>query len=106
MKNRIKERITESGMTMKDVATRLGMSNVGLSQIANSESPKFETFAKVADILGVPAWYLYLSDEDIADVRGNNNNSRRERPEGQFYCPVCHSALCVSVGFEHPALRD
>lgn len=92
MENRIKQRIIESGMTQKDLAEKLEITTVGLSQIVNATMPKIETYEKVANALGVPVWALLLSDKELEDIR---SASTADRPADQFKCPVCGASLKV-----------
>lgn len=93
MQNRIRERIKESGIMQKDLAAKLEITPIGLSQIANTKMPKIETYEKIAEALGVPVWKLILSDEELAEIR--SDVKAEENPSNQFQCPVCGSALKV-----------
>lgn len=52
MKNNIKEMLKSKGITQKEMAERIGMSEVGLSKAING-SASMDTIIKVANILGV-----------------------------------------------------
>lgn len=93
MENRIRERIIEAGVTQKDLAERLGMTTVGLNQLIRGTMPKVETFVKIAEALGVPAWSLLLSDEELDAIRATAPN--KERPADEFLCPKCGAQLKV-----------
>lgn len=52
MRNRIKEVLKEQGITQKELASKIGMSEVGLSKAING-SASMETITKVAEAIGV-----------------------------------------------------
>jgi transcriptional regulator with XRE-family HTH domain len=56
--NRIKEILKEKGMSQKELAEKLGMSDVGVSKIVNGSTTK-DTMKKIAEILGVETEVLY-----------------------------------------------
>lgn len=90
MQNRIKENIVKSGRQQKEIAEALGITTVGLSQLSNGSMPKFETFSKIAAVLGVPAWKLFLSDHEINEIR-----QQAETLGSDFRCPCCGAPLTV-----------
>lgn len=55
---RIKEVIKEKGTTVKDLAQKMGISNVGLSQHING-NPSVEVLERIAVALGVPVTELF-----------------------------------------------
>ncbi len=55
---RIKEVIKEKGTTVKDLAQKMGISNVGLSQHING-NPSVEVLERIAAALGVPVTELF-----------------------------------------------
>lgn len=93
MENRIRERIVEAGVTQRTVAERLGMTYVGFNQLIRGAMPKIETFVKIAEALGVPAWSLLLSDEELDAIRATASN--KERAMDEFLCPKCGAQLKV-----------
>lgn len=93
MENRIRERIVEAGVTQRTVAERLGMTYVGFNQLIRGTMPKIETFIKIADALGVPAWSLFLSDDELNAIRATTPNE--ERAMDEFRCPKCGAQLKV-----------
>ena len=93
MDNRNRERIVEAGVTQRTVAERLGMTYVGFNQLIRGTMPKIETFVKIAEALGVPAWSLLLSDEELDAIRATAPN--KERPMDEFLCPKCGAQLKV-----------
>lgn len=92
MQNRLKERIKESGLTFKEVAERLHISSVGLSQLCSERTmPKLDTFAKFAEVLGVPAWQLFLTDREIAEICASGYNVVRSK--ASIPCPACGAEI-------------
>lgn len=79
MDHRIKELIKEKGYTQQELADKLGISRIGLTQLVNGK-PSYPTLEKFAEALDVPMWQLFASPEEIAH---ENDNS--------IICPVCHS---------------
>ena len=67
MTHRIKELIKEKGYTQQELADKLNMSRVGLSQLINGK-PSYPTLEKIASALNVPMWQLFASPEEV-----NNN---------------------------------
>lgn len=91
MQNRIKEQIKRLGRTQKEVAEQLGITTVGLSQLANVDMPKVGTLSKIAKVLNIPAWMLILSDEELAEIRGDIG----QLLTNEFRCPSCGASLKV-----------
>jgi transcriptional regulator with XRE-family HTH domain len=68
MVNRSREIIDALGLRKVDVATKMGITPVGLNQILNTAKPKLETLEKLADAIDIPVWKLFLTDEEIREV--------------------------------------
>jgi len=76
---RIKEAIKEKGLTVKDVAKKLGMSSPSLSDAING-NPTAEKLERIASALGVPVSDLF------------------DEPKGNaFQCPKCGNDLHVEI---------
>lgn len=77
---RIKEVCKETGVSINDLAERVGMSRVSISNmIAGRQSPPVDTLEKIADALGVEAWTLLKSPDMV---------------EGHYVqCPKCGAKL-------------
>ena len=77
---RIKEVCKEKGVSINELAEKVGMSRVSISNmIAGRQSPPVDTLEKIADALGVEAWTLLKSPSEI---------------EGQYLqCPKCGTKL-------------
>lgn len=64
---RIKEVCKQKGITMGQIAERLGISPVNLSSSLNG-NPTLNRLQEVADILEVEIWQLFNRKEDIQGV--------------------------------------
>lgn len=62
--NRIREIIREKGLTMTEMAERLGITRQGLGQII--DTPSYPTLMRFAEVLEVPVWQLFVTAEDAA----------------------------------------
>ena len=79
--HRIKELIKEKGLTQQDMADRLGISRVGLTQLVNSK-PSYPTLEKIAEALGVEMWELFKSKSEIVE-------EITEEAKNMIRCPKC-----------------
>lgn len=69
---RIKELCKERGILLKDLAVRLGITPIGLSQSINQKYPQLQTLERIAEALNVEVSELFAPKEDfIAFVRIN-----------------------------------
>ena len=77
---RIKEIIKEKGLTVSEVAAKLGISQPSLSQALNRNTT-VEMLTRIASVLGVPVAELF------------------ERPtSGHIACPYCGAVIELSAG--------
>lgn len=71
---RIKEVAKQKGLTLTEVAQRMGISKVSLSNSING-NPTIETLLKIAEILGVHITDLFEPNtEDFATLYRQNDN--------------------------------
>lgn len=71
---RIKEVAKQKGLTLTEVAQRMGISKVSLSNSING-NPTIETLSKIAEILGVHITDLFEPNtEDFATLYRQNDN--------------------------------
>lgn len=77
---RIKEVCKEKGVSINELAEKVGMSRVSISNmIAGRQSPPVDTLEKIAEALCVETWVLLKSPSEI---------------EGQYLqCPKCGTKL-------------
>lgn len=62
--NRIKEILKEQGVTMIELADKLGISRVTLSTQINGTA-NIVSYEKIATALNVPMWQLFASPKEI-----------------------------------------
>ena len=71
MKNRIKEVLREKGITQKEVAKIIGMSEVGLSKAIKGSATQ-ETINKIAEALNVSSDILILKENILLAEYGSD----------------------------------
>lgn len=74
---RIKEVIKEEGLSVQEVADRLGISRVGLSQHING-NPSYEVLERIANAMNVEVWRFFASKDQIINESPNT-----------ITCPKC-----------------
>lgn len=82
MSIRLKEVLSEKGITQKELAERLGITVVGMSKIATG-NPTVETLEKIANALGIEVWELFKATED--------------KCSGEMECPHCGKPLKIRI---------
>lgn len=63
---RIKEICKEKGITLEDLAKRLGILRTSLSQALSRNSFSTDKLSDIADALNVPIWQLFVSPNEVA----------------------------------------
>lgn len=71
MRHRIKEVIKEKGITQKELAEKIGMTEVGLSKAVNGNTTK-KTIAKIANVLGMEENDLIVQEKTIKAKYGSD----------------------------------
>lgn len=79
MKHRIKELIREKGYMQKDIAEKLGISIVRMSEIVNGK-PSYPTLENIARALDAEMWELFATREEVL-----------AHPHTSIHCPYCGS---------------
>lgn len=79
---RIKEILREKGMTVNDLADKVGVSRQALSKQIKGKM-LVETADKIATALGVPLWQLFVSPNDI--IGANEELTALIQHKGNFY---------------------
>ena len=87
MHSRIKEVIKKQGTTVQELAEKMGISRVGLSQHING-NPSVEVLERIATALDVPLWQLFASPEEVAkETKGET-------------CPYCGQPIIIRKASE------
>lgn len=87
MHSRIKEVIKKQGTTVQELAEKMGISRVGLSQHING-NPSVEVLERIATALDVPLWQLFASPEEVAkETKGET-------------CPYCGQPIIIKTIIE------
>lgn len=83
MDNRIKEILSEKGMTAKDLAAIVGVSSVSLYNIINGkQEASANTLNTISQSLKVPFWQLFVSPNNIVE---KNELTALIEYKGEFY---------------------
>ncbi len=102
MKLRIKEVIKERGMTITELADKMRINRVNLSNMVNG-NPTVETLNKIADAIGCPVTELFeqpKKDALIADAIGCPVTELFEQPKKDaltINCPHCGKSINIKV---------
>ncbi|MDC7127677.1 helix-turn-helix transcriptional regulator [Bacteroides caccae] len=88
MDNRIKEILSEKGMTAKELAVIVGVSSVSLYNIINGkQEASANTLNTIAQSLEVPFWQLFVSPEEVQPKKDGLS----------FTCPHCGKDINIKV---------
>lgn len=70
-RTRIKELCQEQGITQKELAEKMGITDISLNKTLRGEYPQLQTLEKIASILNTPITDLFEkpSDEIVGAVR-------------------------------------
>ena len=84
--NRIKEILKEQGVTINELADKLGISRVTLSTRINGTA-NIVSYEKIATALNVPMWQLFASPEEI-----------QPKSDGaSITCPNCGKSIKIKA---------
>lgn len=76
-KNRVETLLKEKGMTQRELAARLGVSEVTVSRWmtdgANGRNPSVQTLQKIAEVLQTTPDYLLGNDADVQKSQSQND---------------------------------
>lgn len=84
--NRIKEILKEQGVTINELADKLGISRVTLSTQINGTA-NIVSYEKIATALNVPMWQLFASPEEIQPKSDGSS----------ITCPNCGKSIKIKV---------
>lgn len=84
--NRIKEVLKEQGITINELADKMGISRVTLSTQINGTA-NIVSYEKIATALNVPMWQLFASPEEVQPKKDSLS----------FTCPHCGKDINLKV---------
>lgn len=84
--NRIKEVLKEQGITINELADKMGISRVTLSTQINGTA-NIVSYEKIATALNVPMWQLFVSPEEVQPKTDSLTLS----------CPHCGKNISIKV---------
>ena len=79
---RIKEICSEKGLTLEELAKRLGIRRTSLAQAMSRNSFSTSKLGEIADALGVPVYELFVDVEDLV-------TSANAPDPHSLTCPKC-----------------
>lgn len=84
--NRIKEILKEQGVTINELADKLGISRITLSTQINGTA-NIVSYEKIATALNVPMWQLFASPKEI----------QPQSDGASITCPNCGKSIKIKV---------
>lgn len=84
--NRIKEILKRQGITINELADKIGISRVTLSSQINGTA-NIVSYEKIATALNVPMWQLFASPEEVQDKEPEDKNT--------IICPKCKTRFRI-----------
>ena len=85
MKVRLKEVLSEKGVTSAELAGRVGVSKATVSNLINNKTmPSLDTLEKIADALGVEMWELFTEKPTSNEPNSNT-----------LVCPKCGAEFII-----------
>lgn len=85
---RIRDILKEQGITTKDLAEKMGISQSALNQ-SISGNPSVKVLTNIADALNVPVWQLFANPSDVL-------GDADQRPT-TITCPYCGKDIVIEV---------
>lgn len=85
--NRIKEVLKEQGITINELADKMGINRVTLSTQINGTA-NIVSYEKIALALNVPLWQLFASPKEVAKQTNND------------LCPHCGMPIAIRTTIE------
>lgn len=85
--NRIKDILREKGVTINELAEKMGLNRVTLSTQINGTA-NIASYEKIATALNVPMWQLFASSEEVAQQTKND------------LCPYCGQPITIKTTIE------
>ena len=88
---RIKEICKEQGITLEQLAKRLGILRTSLAQSMSRNSFSTAKIGEIAEALDVPVWQLFVDKEDIRHIIEDTASTPSSCPS--IICPKCGARL-------------
>ena len=85
MELRVKDICKEKGLRFKELADKIGISDVGLRKQVQG-NPSIKTLETIAEALEVPAWKLLISEKEVQQVNSNT-----------ISCPHCGKPISIRI---------
>lgn len=82
--NRIKDILKERGITINELAEKMGLNRVTLSTQINGTA-NIASYEKIAAALDVPMWQLFASSQEV------------QEPKNTITCPHCGKPIELEV---------
>lgn len=76
----------QQGFTQEMVAERLGITKQAVNLTISSDNPRLESLARIARLLNVPLYQLFVNPDDILQAEG---------PSVPVQCPHCGTSLDI-----------
>lgn len=82
--NRIKDILKEQGITINELAEKMGLNRVTLSTQINGTA-NIASYEKIATALNVPLWQLFASSQEVQETKNT------------ITCPHCGKPIELEV---------
>lgn len=79
-RQRIKDKCQEKGITQKDLAEKIGITDISLNKTLRGEYPQLQSLEKIANALGIPISELFENPK-----------------ENTTTCPHCGKPISVKI---------
>ncbi|MDY3790067.1 helix-turn-helix transcriptional regulator [Bacteroides fluxus] len=87
--NRIKDILKEKGVTINELAEKMGLNRVTLSTQINGTA-NIASYEKIATALDVPMWQLFASREEVQPKKDGLS----------VKCPHCEKSFNINIKVE------
>ena len=85
MELRVKDICKEKGLLFKELADKIGISDVGLRKQVQG-NPSLKTLETIAEALDVPVWKLLVSEKEVQSADSNT-----------ISCPHCGKPISIKI---------
>lgn len=86
MELRVKEVCKDKGVTLAEIASKIGVAQASLSKMLGG-NPTIGTLEKIATALDVPMWQLFASPEEV-QLKKNSISVK---------CPHCEKSFNINI---------